>query len=460
MSNDKQPTNKIEAKKTNKINKGKYDKSDLEFMSSVSEAILAKTPSSSRIILYLVFLSMIWLIVWASIAEIDEITRGEGKIIPSGQNQVVQNLEGGIVSEILVKEGDSVAKDQVLLKIDNKGFASSYGESQLRLNELRAKSLRLDAEAHDKPFEIDVKKDKDIEREILFEKSLYDSNKLQRAQQTNIFSEQIRQRQNELGELESKISQLRNSYNLMLKEQEITEPLFKKGLVSEVEFLQLKRRVNDLKGDLNGATLAAPRIRSTIKEIENKLSEVNLGFRNNAKKELNEVTAEIARLSETQVSLEDRVSRTLVKSPVNGIVSKMMIHTVSGIVKPGMDIIEIVPLEDALIAEVKVKPSDVAFLRPGLEAMIKFTAYDFSIYGGLKGKVEQISADTQTNEKGETYYLVRLKTDKRYLGSEEKPLKIIVGMVVSADIITGKKTILDYLLKPILKTKQRALRER
>ncbi len=294
----------------------------------------------------------------------------------------------------------------------------------------------------------------------MFEKSLYDSNKLQRAQQTNIFSEQIRQRQNELGELESKISQLRNSYNLMLKEQEITEPLFKKGLVSEVEFLQLKRRVNDLKGDLNGATLAAPRIRSTIKEIENKLSEVNLGFRNNAKKELNEVTAEIARLSETQVSLEDRVSRTLVKSPVNGIVSKMMIHTVSGIVKPGMDIIEIVPLEDALIAEVKVKPSDVAFLRPGLEAMIKFTAYDFSIYGGLKGKVEQISADTQTNEKGETYYLVRLKTDKRYLGSEEKPLKIIVGMVVSADIITGKKTILDYLLKPILKTKQRALRER
>ena len=239
------------------------------------------------------------------------------------------------------------------------------------------------------------------------------------------------------------------------------EPSFKKGLVSEVEYIQLQRRVNDLRGELDAAILAVPRVESTIKEAKNKIEEAKLAFKNNAKKELNEVSAEIARINESQISLSDRVERTYVRSPVNGIVSKMMVHTVSGVIKPGENIAEIVPLEDKLVAEVKVKPADVAFLRPGLDTMVKFTAYDFSIYGGLKGTVTQISADTETNEKtGESYYLVRIETDKNYLGSEEKPLRIKVGMIVSADIITGKKTILDYLLKPILKAKQNALTER
>ncbi|MDO5045457.1 HlyD family type I secretion periplasmic adaptor subunit [Campylobacter sp.] len=438
-----------------------YDAYDLRFMSSLSEAVLAKAPSASRRILYAVFITIAWLIAWASWAEVDEITRGAGKIIPSGKNQIVQNLEGGIIEEILIHTGDEVKKGQVILKIDNKTFSSSYGESKLRRDELQAKYMRLYAEANDEEFDYNATRDKDMAQFVLFEKSLFETNKARLREQVGIFEEQIKQRKNELIELRNKITQTQNSYNLMLKEKNITEPLFRKGLVSEVEYLQLQRRVNDLRGDLNAATLSVPRIESTIKEVENKITETRLAFKNNAKKELNEVSAEISRLNESQINLSDRVDRTLVRSPVDGIVSKLMVNTVSGVIKPGMDIAEIVPMEDTLIAEVKVKPADVAFLRPGLKAIVKLTAYDFSIYGGLNGEVVQISADTETNEKsGESYYLVRIQTEKNFLGSEDKPLRIKVGMIASADIITGKKTVLDYLLKPILKAKQNALRER
>jgi type I secretion membrane fusion protein, hlyD family len=445
----------------NKIQFKDYDAHDLLFMSSLSEAVLAKAPTSSRKILYAIFITFFWLLIWASQAEIDEITRGNGKIIPSGKNQMVQNLEGGIIEEILVHLGDEVKKDQVLLKIDNKNFASSYGESKLRLDELQAKYMRLYAEANNQDFDYNETRDVNMTKSVIFEKSLFDNNQARLREQVRILEEQVIQRQSELKELQNKIAQTQSSYNLMLKEVSITEPLFRKGLVSEVEFLKLQRDVNNLKGDLNAANLSVPRIQSTIKEVENKISEAKLTFISTAKKELNEVAAEISRLNETQISLSDKVERTVVKSPVDGIVSKLMVNTVSGVIKPGMDIAEIVPLEDKLIAEVKVKPADVAFLRPGLKAIVKLTAYDFSIYGGLEGEVTQISADTETNEKtGESYYFVRIQTEKNYLGSEAKPLRIKVGMVASADIITGKKTVLDYLLKPILKAKQNALRER
>lgn len=438
-----------------------YDANDLRFMSSLSEAVLAKAPSGSRKILYIVAITVFWLVVWASFAQIDEITRGSGKIIPSGKNQIVQNLEGGIIEEIYVHAGDEVKKNQILLKIDDKSFSSVYGESKFRLNELQAKYLRLYAESNDEEFDTRETGDKDYDRFVGFEKSLYDTNKARLREQIGILEEQIKQRQSELRELESKIDQTQSSYNLLQKEKQITEPLFRKGLVSEVEYLQLQRRVNDLRGELSAAKLSVPRVQSMIKEVENKITEAKLAFQNSAKKEFNEVSAEISRLNESQVNLSDKVERTLVRSPVDGIVSKLMVNTVSGVIKPGMDIAEIVPVEDNLIAEVKVRPADVAFLRQGLKAMVKLTAYDFAIYGGLEGEVTQISADTETNEKtGESYYLVRIKTDKNYLGSEDRPLRIKVGMIASADIITGKKTVFDYLLKPILKAKQNALRER
>ncbi|MGG7048743.1 MULTISPECIES: HlyD family type I secretion periplasmic adaptor subunit [unclassified Campylobacter] len=443
------------------IQKKNYDAYDIRFMSSLSEAVLAKAPSNSRKVLYAVLITVVWLVAWASQAEIDEITRGDGKIIPSGKNQAVQNLEGGIVEQIFVKEGDKVEKDQIILKIDNKNFSSSYGESQIRLDELQAKKLRLEAEATGKEFTYDMLKDLNNTRAISYEIGLYNSNISRLNEQIQVLNEQYRQRQSELNELRNKISQTQTSYGLAVKERDIMEPLFRKGLVSEIEFLQLQRKLSDLKGELDAARLSVPRVESTMKEVENKKSEAKATFESAARKELSEVSAELARINESQINLSDRVERTFVRAPVSGIVSKLIVNTVSGVIKPGENIAEIVPLEDKLVAEIKVKPADVAFLRPNLEAMVKFTAYDFSIYGGLKGKVTQISADTETNEKtGESYYLVRVETEKNYLGTEEKPLHIIVGMIVSADIITGKKTILDYILKPIFKAKNNALTER
>lgn len=427
-----------------------YTRDDIAFMNSLSQAVLAKNSQKTKLMLYVIVFCILGLIVWMGLAKVDEITRGQGKVVPSGQNQIVQNLEGGIVSAILVKEGDVVSKGQVILKIDNKGFESSLAESEVKLGELLAKKIRLVAQANDEPFDVKAIDKKDLEKihphALENERSLYKTNIAQ-------LEEKITQKQSEIKELKSRISHLSKSYDLVKKQNDLTYKLYKKGSVSEVEYLQISRQLNDTMGELSSARLALPKAEAALNEIK-------LGFKNDTKKELNETNAEIARINKSQIGLDDKVDRTLVKSPVSGIVSKLNIHTVSGVIKPGENIAEIVPLHDKLIAEVKVKPSDVAFLREGLPATLKVSAYDFSIYGGLSGKVMQISADTETNDKGESFYLVRIVTDKNHLGTDEQPLNIKVGMIVTADIITGKKSILDYLLKPIFKTKQNALRER
>jgi len=443
------------------LHKSRLDVHDLKYMSSLSEAVLQKSPKKSKYILWLIILAFGWVIFWASQAELDELARGEGKIIPLHQLQIVQNLEGGIVSDILVDEGDIVKKGQVLLKINNTNFTSSFEESKLRQNELKAKFLRLDAEANGgKPFKYDYEKMLDLSKQIEYEKSLYQSNKEQLNSSLDVVKEQITQKKQELTELYAKIKQEKRTLKLMQDEVDITKPLVKRGLVSEVEFLQLRRQLNGLKGELESSRLAIPRLKSQIKESGNKIKEIKLEYKNRAKKELNEVVAEISRIGQTNTALSDRVKRTLVRSPVNGTVQQLLINTIGGVVQPGMDLVEIVPAQDNLLVEAKIKPSDIAYLRPQLDAMVKFSAYDFAIHGGLNGKLTHISADTITDDKEESYYLVRIKTDKSYLGSEERPLPIMVGMTVSVDIITGKKTVLDYLLKPILKAKQSALRER
>lgn len=436
------------------------DAQDLRFMSSLSEAVLQKTPRKTRYVLWLTLLAISWALLWASRAQIDEITRGEGKVIPFHQLQKVQNLEGGIVSEILVQEGDVVKEGQILLKINNTTSKSSYEEGKLRLNELQAKFFRLKAESDGINFRYNKDDFPELKNQISYEESLFKTNKEQLKKSLEVLKEQKNQKENELGELEAKINQQKEAVNLMQKEITITEPLVKKGLVSEVEFLKLSREFNALNGELESSKLAIPRIKSQIKEFDTKSDEVTLEYKNRAKKELNEVVAEISRINETNEALSDRVKRTFVRSPVNGTVQQILVNTIGGVIQPGMDLIEIVPTQDNLLVEAQVKPSDIAFLRPQLDAMVKFSAYDFSVHGGLKGKLTHISADTITNDKGESYYLVRIKTNQNHLGTEMKPLPIMVGMTASVDIITGKKTVLDYLLKPILKAKQSALTER
>ena len=437
-----------------------YSRDDLSYMASLSAAVLQRAPVKSQMILWIMLGVIVWLIVWASFAEIDELARGIGKVIPSKQVQIVQNLEGGIVSEILVDEGELVEAGQVLVKIDDTSFSSSYEENRLRYIELKAKSIRLDAEATGKPFKVDKKTKAEMTDLILQEESLYYINKQQLSKKLNILKEQVAQRENELREAQAKEQQLSTTYKLINKEVEITKPLVQSGLVSQVEYLQLSREATATKGELDAVSLSIPRIRSRIAEAKDKIEEARLEFQYKAKEELNKVSAEMSRILESGEALEDRVNRTLVRSPVKGIVKQLLVNTINGVVQPGMDIVEIVPIQDNLLIETKIKPSDIAYLYPGQKAIVKFTAYDFAIYGGLTGKVTYISSDTIVDDEGNNFYLVRIKTDTNFLERHGEKFEILVGMVANVDIVTGKKTVMDYILKPILKAKQGALRER
>jgi len=445
----------------NKKNTSDLVHSDLDFIRSTSAAMLEETPKRSRILLYLIIIMICSLVFWANHAPLDEITRGEGKVIPSHQVQVIQNLEGGIVSEILIKEGDLVEKDQILLKIDDTNFESSFMESRLRYLELIAKASRLTAEAEGKDrFDVPIPVLKEAPELAANEKALFLSNKRKLQSNREVLKDQVEQNTQEVKEAQSKFRQIQRSLNLAKKELNIIRPLFEAGAMSEVDVIKRERQVNELKGDLDGVKLSIPRLESSIRESENKIKELEVRLRSESREELNEVAAEIPRILESIGSLQDKVHRTHVRSPVKGTIQQLLINTVNGVVQPGMDLVKIIPTEDALVVEAKIKPSDIAYLYPGLKAMVKFTAYDFAIYGGLEAEVIHISADSITDEKEESFYQVRVKTFKNHLGDVAGTLPIIPGMVAQVDILTGKKTVMDFLLKPILKTKQNALTER
>jgi adhesin transport system membrane fusion protein len=435
-------------------------KNDIKFMDSLIAAAEADTPTSSNIVLYVITLVVVSLLVWANFAEIDERTRGVGRLIPSQQIQTVQNLEGGIVKEILVDEGASVEKGQTLVIIDNTGAGSSFAESKTVINELKARAGRFAAEAGIKPFSTESGGDGELFGLLLKEKRLYETNTRRKHSEIAVLQQRLKQRKIELSESRLDAKLLSKSLKMINREVTLTEPLYKKRLVSELEFIQLKQKSLDKRHELERAKKNAENLVSQISEAENQVKEVEDRRRGEAQEEYNKVMGEIDRLSRTQVAIEDRVDRTNVRSPVNGTVKQLMVSTVGGVVKPGMDIMEIVPFEKALLVEAKIKPSDRAFIYPGQKAVVKITAYDYTIYGGLEGTVTRISADTITGERQEEYYLVRIRTEKNFIGTDQTVKKIMVGMTAHVEIITGKRTIMQYMLKPILRAKANALRER
>jgi len=437
-----------------------YSERDYEFMNSLSAAILNKAPSSVSKVLRIWLFTIILGIVWASLAEIEEITRGSGDVIPDGQNQVIQNLEGGIIESILVNEGQIVSVGEVILKINNAKSTSSSLTNNMKYQELEAKRLRLYAEANQLDFKEMKTDNKVMKKQIELSKDLYNSNKIEFLAKDRTIANQIEQKKQEYKEAKARIKTLRKSLEFVIEEIAMTVPMVREGIKSKVDFLKLKREANGIENDIEASSLSLPRLRYSIQEYREKRKESKQLFMNNAKKELNAVTAEMAILKAQQVEFKDKVDRTMVKSPVNGIVQKLFIHTVGGVVKPGADLVEIVPTNDKLFLEIKIKPSDIAFIHPGAKAKVKISAYDYAIHGGLIGTVINISPDTITDKKENTFYLIHVKTDKNYLGSAEHPLKIIPGMTASVDIVTGKKTVMQYILKPILKSKQYVFSER
>ena len=445
-------------KKTNKP--VEFNEKDYEFMNSLSSAILNRTPSRVSKVIKIWLFTIVIFIIWATFAEIDEITRGDGDVIPYGQNQVIQNLEGGIVEEILVEEGQTVKVGEVILKINNSQTLSTATTNEMKFNELEAKRLRLHAQANNLPFKADPKENPEFNKQIELAKKLYNSHKLEYEAKDRSLFKQIQQRKQEYKEAQARIRSLKKSLEFVTEEISMTAPMVREGVKSKVDFLKLKREANGIENDIESASLSLPRLKFAIEEYRDKRAEAAQLFINNAKKELNEVTAEISRLKTQQVAFADQVDRRMVKSPVDGIVQKLFVHTVGGVIKPGADLVEIVPTDKRLYLEIKIKPSDIAFIRPGAEAKVKISAYDYAIHGGLIGKVVNISPDTITDKKENTFYLIHVETDKNHLGSKENPLKITPGMMANVDIITGKKTVMQYILKPILKSKQYVFSER
>jgi adhesin transport system membrane fusion protein len=434
---------------------------EAEFMPETAGAALQDSPRKSRITVWLAAALLIAALVWAKFAVLEEVTMGEGKAIPSSKVQVIQNLEGGIVTEIFVREGQMVGKGDTLLRLDDTRFRSNKGESEADRYALTAQVERLSAEAEGRPFKLSAEVIAKAPQVAEDERSLYEQRQRRLASEQRTLSEQLRQKTQELAEFRSKQGQFSSSLALLQQEMNMSEPLVKTGAVSPVEILRLRRSAVEIRGSLNATTLAIPRAESAIAEIRSKIDESEQTFRSEAAKELNEKRTDLSKITASSIAIDDRVSRTTVTSPVRGVIKQMKVNTIGGVVQPGSDMVEIVPLDDTLLVEAKIRPQDIAFLHPGQEAIVKFTAYDYTIYGGLKAQLEQIGADTITDEdKKTTYYVIKVRTERSHLGTDEKPLLIIPGMVASVDIITGKKSVLSYLLKPIIRARAEALHER
>ncbi|MBD8188800.1 HlyD family type I secretion periplasmic adaptor subunit [Pseudomonas viridiflava] len=399
-------------------------------------------------------------VLWAGFAVLEEVTTGEGKAIPSSKVQVIQNLEGGIVSDIFVREGQVVDKGDTLLRLDDTRFMSSRSESEVDRLTLTAQVERLAAEAEGRALTLPAEVTSSAPQVAVDEQALYESRQRRLASEQRTLNEQLRQKTQELAEFRSKQEQFRSSLALVQQELDMSAPLVSSGAVSPVEILRLKRNAVELRGSMNANTLAIPRAEAAISEIKSRVQESELAFRADAARELNEKRNDLARISASRIAIDDRMSRTTVVSPVRGIVKTLKVNTIGGVVQPGNDLLEIVPLEDNLLIEAKVRPQDVAFLHPGQKAMVKFSAYDYTLYGGLPARLEMIGADTITDDKDNSFYLIQVRTDSNHLGSDSRPLLIIPGMIATVDIITGEKSVLDYLLKPVLKARAEALRER
>ena len=414
MSNNNDPKDGANAPE------GKVQPSDLDFIADCKAAFLEEKMPYANVLLLTVVGIVSAFLLWAYHSRVSELTRGQGKVIPSGSTQIVQSLEGGILSDLFVSESSFVEKGQVLAKLDDTAILSPYRESLIERDNLVAKIARLDAESQ----ELD---------DVGFPKYLEESNADLVISETLLF-------QTRRDQINTNQKRLQKSLDLKSRELSITKPLAKSGVVSQVELLRLETMVNDLEG-----------------QLEREKSE----YLNEVVSQNNEYKTKLSQIEQSVLAFEDRVSRTDIKAPLSGIVNKIHVKTLGGVLQPGAPIMEIVPIEDSLLVEAKISPSDIAFVKLEQEATVKLTAYDYSIYGGLEGKVARISADTFLNEEdGQSYYQILVRTGERSLKTTTERFEILPGMVAQVDIKTGKKSVLDYLLKPLMRAKMNAFTER
>ena len=437
------------------------EEEDLLFMSEVDAAIHRKGSSIAFVLTVVIALFLIIFVLWAHFTVLDEVTRGLGQVIPSQKVQVIQNLEGGILQEITVQENQIVNKGDILIRIDNAMAASQYRDAFTKAAEHEAAIVRLNAEIEGKSEIVFPDEFKGADPQVLDDQqSIFRAHRQQLQEELNVLQSQHSQRQQEIVEMQSRKQQLERSLGLAKQQRDIAKPLVDQGVYPRVDYLALERDISSLQGDIDALRLAIPRIRQAANEASRRIEQRRAEVKAQALGEKNNHRGELKSLQEIMSAGEDRVTRTDVRSPVRGTVKQINLNTLGGVVRPGESILEIVPLDDTLLIEARIRPADIAFLHPGQKAMVKITAYDFSIFGGLEGFVEAISADTIEDDNGESFFKVKLRTQKNAITYHSEELPIIPGMTASIDILTGKKSVLAYLLKPILRAKQNAMRER
>ena len=400
------------------------------------------------------------LVAWAAWAELDEVTHGQGQVVAAQRTQVIQNLEGGILREILVREGDVVEKNQLLARLDNLGAASQYRDAMNKALENQVALVRLEAEKNGTEPVFSAELREKAPQIVTDQEEMFQTRRDKSTSETQLLESQYKQRLEDVDEQQGRKVQLEKTLALAEERRDIAKPLVDRKLFSKVDYLDLEQRVVTLGGDIEALSSTMSKAKEAAEEARRKLALRKAEMEAQISEEINKRRTELTSLQEVLSAGGDRVTRTELRSPVRGTVKRVVVNTLGGVVRPGDPVMEVVPLDDTLLVEARIRPADIAFIHADQKAMVKISAYDFSIYGGLEARVEQISADTIEDRKGEYYYLVKLRTQKNAINYRNEQLPIIPGMVASVDIISGKKSILDYLLKPILKARQNALRER
>jgi len=434
---------------------------DLDYMSDLRAAMRRRPGVMAHLLLLAVVIFFVCAGLWAYVAEVEQVSTGEGRVMPSQRVQVVQNLEGGIVAELAVREGDAVEAGQVLMQLDDTRFSSEFQENQMKFVGLQAAVGRLQTEVNGIALQFPAEIEAQFPDIVRGERELYAARANELASAVARLNAKLVQHQQEIAETRARITQLKRAIALAREEIGILEPLVEKGINAPVELIRLRREESQYVGDLRVAEEAVPRQTAAVDETQQEIHEVRAQFKSRALEELNEARVNMEALRQNLASRRDRLSRTVIRAPVTGTVKQLFVNTIGGVVQPGMDLVEIVPSEEALVIEARIRPADIAFLHPGLKALVKFSAYDYTIYGALPATLDQISADTISDEKtGESFYLVRVIAKAEDLRDREgRPLAIIPGMTASVDVITGKRTVMQYLLKPFNSVVQGALRE-
>lgn len=435
---------------------------EFAFANDVRAAREKDVPRAAASLVLILALLIVAFIVWAWLAVLDEVTRGAGKVVPAGQNQVVQSLEGGIVSEILVREGDRVEKDQVLVQLDRTSQGSRLGELTGQRNAKLARIARLTAQAEGASEPLFAPELQEAAAALVAaEQSAFASQRDALELQREVIEPQLAQRRSQIEELQARADRLEKSLVFLERELTLTRRLAKQGAVPELDLLRLERQAVAEQGELQETKAGLERLAEGVKEYENRLLSLDSEFRAQARIDLAAQVGELAVIEESISGAADRVNRTAIRAPVRGIVNRLEIKTIGGVAAPGAPILEIVPLDDRLVIEARIQPKDVAFVRPGQAAAAKLTAYDYTVYGSLEGRVTQVSPDTIADpQSGETFYRVVIETEEMTLGKSGEKLDILPGMVATVDILTGEKSVLAYLLKPVTRVAAEALRER